>query len=191
MKHFMIVIAVFWMSAVAASQQVTLDDGRQAILNDDFTWHYIQNESQASENQHSVEENAVAPVIATPPVNHTERRTRLQLNSHKSSLLLSESGVEVVLGAATYQGGRLVIPTAITNQGSQSVIAVKIHLEVLDGKGKPLAIQDEITIWQSIKRMADTYLRPKMSVVGKIIHVDVEEASDYQLVATISAIETR
>ena len=114
----------------------------------------------------------------------------MELNDHKPSLQISESGIDIVLGSARYRDGKLILPTAITNQSTQSVINIRLAVTLWDEQGVELT-QQTVTIWQSIKRMADTYLRPKSSVAGKAIEVDVPFAERYQLMVTLSQLETR
>jgi len=164
----------------AASQVIELEDGRKVQLNDDFTWQYVQ-----PENTHQ----ATALAVAAPIIS-SQRGTTLVLESGKPSLQLSDSGVDIVIGAASYQNGKVVLPTAITNQSSLSVINVQLKIELLDSQGKKLAEQ-ETTVWQSIKRLAETYLRPKTAAEGKVIEIEVPKAESYQLIATVSNLETR
>ena len=164
----------------AASQVIELQDGRKVQLNDDFTWQYVQ-----PENTHQ----ATALAVAAPIIS-SQRGTTLALESSKPSLQLSDSGVDIVIGAASYQNGKVVLPTAITNQSSLSVINVQLKIELLDSQGKKLAEQ-ETTVWQSIKRLAETYLRPKTAAEGKVIEIEVPKAESYQLIATVSNLETR
>lgn len=164
----------------AASQVIELEDGRKVQLNDDFTWQYVQ-----PENTHQ----AAALAVAAPIIS-SQRGTTLVLESGKPSLQLSDSGVDIVIGAASYQNGKVVLPTAITNQSSLSVINVQLKIELLDSQGKRLAEQ-ETTVWQSIKRLAETYLRPKTAAEGKVIEIEVPKAESYQLIATVSNLETR
>lgn len=164
----------------AASQVIELEDGRKVQLNDDFTWQYVQPENTPQETALAV----AAPIISS------QRGTTLVLESGKPSLQLSDSGVDIVIGAASYQNGKVVLPTAITNQSSLSVINVQLKIELLDSQGKKLAEQ-ETTVWQSIKRLAETYLRPKTAAEGKVIEIEVPKAESYQLIATVSNLETR
>jgi hypothetical protein len=164
----------------AASQVIELEDGRKVQLNDDFTWQYVQ-----PENTHQ----AAALAVAAPIIS-SQRGTTLVLESGKPSLQLSDSGVDIVIGAASYQNGKVVLPTAITNQSSLSVINVQLKIELLDSQGKKLAEQ-ETTVWQSIKRLAETYLRPKTAAEGKVIEIEVPKAESYQLIVTVSNLETR
>lgn len=164
----------------AASQVIELEDGRKVQLNDDFTWQYV-----LPENTHQ----ATALAVAAPIIS-SQRGTTLVLENGKPSLQLSDSGVDIVIGAASYQNGKVVLPTAITNQSSLSVINVQLKIELLDSQGKKLAEQ-ETTVWQSIKRLAETYLRPKTAAEGKVIEIEVPKAESYQLIATVSNLETR
>nr|QIH43143.1 DUF3157 family protein [Vibrio ziniensis] len=169
---------MFSTSSAIASQVVELTDGRKVQLNDDFTWQYVQPER----SNHTVQ--VAVPVISSQP------GATLLLDSGKPSLQLSDSGVDIVIGSASYQDGKVVLPTAITNQSSLSVINIQLKIELLDSQGKKLAEQ-ETTIWQSIKRMAETYLRPKSVAEGKVIEIEVPKADSYQLIATVSNLETR
>lgn len=109
---------------------------------------------------------------------------------HRPVLQLSDSGVDVVLSAPRYEHGQLKLSSAITNQSSQSVIAVRLAIRVQDAQGV-WSEEQEVTIWQSIKRMAETYLRPRTSVEGKPLELNLAEQSQYTLHATIKQIETR
>ncbi|CSC96782.1 Protein of uncharacterised function (DUF3157) [Vibrio cholerae] len=114
----------------------------------------------------------------------------ITVGDHRPVLQLSDSGVDVVLSAPRYEHGQLKLSSAITNQSSQSVIAVRLAIRVQDAQGV-WSEEQEVTIWQSIKRMAETYLRPRTSVEGKPLELNLAEQSQYTLHATIKQIETR
>ncbi|MGV2840463.1 DUF3157 family protein, partial [Vibrio cyclitrophicus] len=148
-----------FVSSAFADQMVTLPDGKQVLLKDDFTWQYVapkQTEAAATTSEIAVPV-AAAPVVAVPVATNT-RGTTVVVNSKKPSLQLSQSGVDVVLGAIRYENGELIIPTAITNQGNQAVILVSLNISVFTVEGELLA-EEKVAVWKSIKRMADTYLR--------------------------------
>ncbi len=166
-------------SAASYAQVLTLEDGRQVKLNDDFTWQYVEPQSMSQET-----------VIHAAPIAQKARATTFEMESEKPILQLSDSGVEVVLGAAYYQGDTLVIPAAITNQSSQSVIAVVLSITLYDEQGQPLLTQ-QLPIWQSIKRMADSYLRPQTQAQGKPITLQVDRQQGYQISANIERVEMR
>ncbi|MBF4335016.1 DUF3157 family protein [Vibrio anguillarum] len=181
MKTIPVITMLLSMTASAASyaQVLTLEDGRQVKLNDDFTWQYVEPQSMSQET-----------VIHAAPIAQKARATTFEMESEKPILQLSDSGVEVVLGAAYYQGDTLVIPAAITNQSSQSVIAVVLSITLYDEQGQPLLTQ-QLPIWQSIKRMADSYLRPQTQAQGKPITLQVDRQQGYQISANIERVEMR
>ncbi|CAM3135536.1 DUF3157 family protein [Vibrio mytili] len=181
-------------SSVYTAEVVTLTDGREVKLNDDFTWHYVV--KSPALNTTKVEKAAIntpintAPTIATIPVVTKNVGTTVVVNSKKPTLQLSDSGVDILLGAASYENGRLILPTSLTNQSTQSVIQVEVEIEVFDMSGNSL-VKENVTIWQSIKRMAETYLRPKHAEQGKAIQLTVPESQQYQLTAKVIEVVTR
>lgn len=182
-----------FISSAFADQMVTLPDGKQVLLKDDFTWQYVaENKTEETTTTEITSAVATAPVAAVVavPVATSTRGTTIVVNSKKPSLQLSQSGVDVVLGASRYEGGELIIPTAITNQGTQAVILVSLNISVFTAEGELLA-QQEVAVWKSIKRMADTYLRPKTAEEGKLIELDLAEHPEYQIKAEIIEVVAR
>ncbi|PTP12188.1 DUF3157 domain-containing protein [Vibrio sp. 10N.286.51.C3] len=191
MKSYLLIASALLSSSAFADQMVTLQDGKQVLLKDDFTWQYVaqkQAEEVATTSEIAVPVAAV-PVVAVPVTKNT-RGTTIVVNSKKPSLQLSQSGVDVVLGASRYEGGELIIPTAITNQGTQAVILVSLNISVFTAEGTLLA-EEEVAVWKSIKRMADTYLRPKTGEEGKLIKIDLEQHPEYQIKAEITEVLAR
>ncbi|CAK1796658.1 DUF3157 family protein [Vibrio crassostreae] len=191
MKSYLLIASALLSSSAFADQMVTLQDGKQVLLKDDFTWQYVA-QKQAEEvatTSEIAEPVAAVPVVAVPVTTNT-RGTTIVVNSKKPSLQLSQSGVDVVLGASRYEGGELIIPTAITNQGTQAVILVSLNISVFTAEGTLLA-EEEVAVWKSIKRMADTYLRPKTGEEGKLIKIDLEQHPEYQIKAEITEVLAR
>lgn len=201
MKSYLLIASALlansvFVSSAFAEQMVTLPDGKQVLLKDDFTWQYVapqQTEAAAITLEIAVPVSA-APIAAAPvvavPVSTNTRGTTIVVNSKKPSLQLSQSGVDVVLGASRYEDGELIIPTAITNQGTQAVILVSLNISVFTAEGELLA-EEEVAVWKSIKRMADTYLRPKTGEEGKPIKLDLEQHPEYQIKAEITEVLAR
>jgi hypothetical protein len=51
--------------------------------------------------------------------------------------------------------------------------------------------KEKVTVWQSIKRMADTYLRPQQAEQGKTIKLAVPQSQQYQFSAKVVEVQTR
>ncbi|MFC3023799.1 DUF3157 family protein [Vibrio zhugei] len=169
-----------------ATQMVTLQDGRKVQLNSDFTWQYVQQQTdsamQASPTQPA---DLAAPIIA-----HKMERALITVDKPTPLMQLSRSDIDVVLGATTYQDGNLSIPTALTNQGQQSAIEVTLQWQIRNQQDAVIRSGKQV-IWQSIKRMGSTYLRPATSQAGKTLHIDVAANQYHTFAAEISHIELR
>ncbi|WP_408901050.1 DUF3157 family protein [Photobacterium piscicola] len=181
-------------SAWAADQTVTLKDGRQVILHDNFTWQY---KAQANDPATSplLKTTATAiPVVATSavaiPIISAPKGVEVELGTTKAIQQLSDSGMDVLLTAAHYENGTLIIPTMMTNQSSKSVVNVTMKVRLSNSDGQTIAT-DEFTIWRSINRMPDTYFRPKTQHQGKPIIFDVPKAERYFIDAEITDVDMR
>ncbi|AXY02255.1 DUF3157 family protein [Vibrio alfacsensis] len=204
MKTWITLATLLATSSAYAAEVVKLEDGREVKLNDDFTWEYVVKKAAPEttlEKAEAVEAAAVAasttaleavtaPEIATIPVVNKKVGTTVVVNAKKPTMQLSDSGVDVLIGSASYDDGELILPTSITNQSSQSVIQVEVEVQVFDMSGK-LLVKDNITVWQSIKRMADTYLRPQQAEQGKAIKLAVPQSQQYQFSAEVLEVKTR
>lgn len=186
MKNWML-IGLMMSSSSFAAQTVTLEDGRQVQLNDDFTWEY-----KVTPLSQATEQAVKNPIKAAPtiPVANKHVGTKLTVNSDKPIMQLSDSGVDILLGTASYQEGELWIPTSLTNQSHQAVILVSLQITLSNLQGEELS-QQTINIWQSIKRMAETYLRPQQAQQGQVIHLEVPQAEQYYLSAKVVEVTTR
>lgn len=195
-------------SAMAAPKVATLEDGRQVILHDDFTWQYVvpveqrqHPESKPVESSATSTPVKAAPVVAAPvsapiaavpvaavPVKTTAQGVKVVPGANKNVQQLSRSGVDVLLRPASYRNGELVIPTSLTNQGTESVVLVEMQVRLRDEKGQELA-QLKDKIWTSVKRMPETYFRPKTQREGKELKVSVPKAESYIIEAVIIEVE--
>ncbi|WP_050920133.1 DUF3157 family protein [Vibrio campbellii] len=211
MKTWITLATLLASSSVYAAEVVKLADGREVKLNDDFTWEHVVKKATPKATETTLEKveaveaaavvastTAVEAVatptptteIATIPVVNKKVGTTVAVNAKKPTMQLSDSGVDVLIGSASYENGELIFPTSITNQSSQSVIQVEVEVQVFDMTGKPLAKQS-VTVWQSIKRMADTYLRPQQAEQGKAIKLAVPQSQQYQFSAEVLEVKTR
>lgn len=181
MKRFVWAVGLASLTLQAfATETLQLKDGRSVQLNDDFTWHYVSENTAGSTT--SV---AVAPV--TQP---TLSAVTVKVGDNRPILQLSDSGVDVVLSNPRYEQGKLKLDSAITNQSSQAVISVRLTVRMQDAQGV-WCDEQEVAVWQSIKRMAETYLRPHTSVAGKPLEFTVDQQPEYLLHVTIQQVETR
>lgn len=187
MRSYLLIASALLSGSAFADQLITLPDGKQVNLKDDFTWEYV---ATQAESEVTTSSTSAKPSIAAIPVATAVTGTTIKLDDTKPSLQLSKSGVDILLGAASYQDGELIIPTAITNQGTQPVIFVSLKVKVFSKEGELLAEQ-QVDTWKSIKRMAETYLRPQSSAEGKSIKLAIEKQDQYQLQAEVVEVLAR
>ncbi|PSW27950.1 DUF3157 domain-containing protein [Photobacterium phosphoreum] len=180
-------------SAWAADQTITLKDGRQVILHDNFTWQYKAQTNHPTTSP-TLKTTTAIPVIATSamaiPVISASKGVAVEIGSKKAIQQLSNSGIDVLLTAAHYENGTLIIPTMMTNQSSKSVVNVTMKVRLSNSDGQTIAT-DEFTVWRSINRMPDTYFRPKTQHQGKPITFDVPKAERYFIDAEITDVDMR
>ena len=180
-------------SAWAADQTITLKDGRQVILHDNFTWQYKAQTNHPTTSP-TLKTTTAIPVIATSamaiPVISASKGVAVEIGSKKAIQQLSNSGIDVLLTAAHYENGTLIIPTMMTNQSSKSVVNVTMKVRLSNSNGQTIAT-DEFTVWRSINRMPDTYFRPKTQHQGKPITFDVPKATRYFIDAEITDVDMR
>ena len=168
-----------FVSSAFADQMVTLSDGKQVLLKDDFTWQYVSNASSNAES-----------ALTSIPVAKTTRGTTIKIGDTKPSLQLSKSGVDVLIGAGLYENEQLILPISVTNQSTEAVVLVTLNITVYSPTGE-LLHQGSINTWQSIKRLADTYLRPQTSAEGKYLAIDVDKYPEYKIDVEITDVSTR
>ncbi|MCD9495076.1 DUF3157 family protein [Photobacterium carnosum] len=191
-----IVIALIASSSVwAADQTITLKDGRQVVLHDNFTWQYkAQTNNSATSPTLKTTTATAIPVIATSavaiPIISALKGVEIELGTTKAIQQLSDSGMDVLLTAAHYENGTLIIPTMMTNQSSKSVVNVTMKVRLSNNDGQTIAT-DEFTVWRSINRMPNTYFRPKTQHQGKPITFDVPKAERYFIDAEITDVDMR
>ncbi|MCD9478478.1 DUF3157 domain-containing protein [Photobacterium phosphoreum] len=180
-------------SAWAADQTITLKDGRQVILHDNFTWQYKAQTNHPTTSP-TLKTTTAIPVIATSamaiPVISASKGVAVEIGSKKAIQQLSNSGIDVLLTAAHYENGTLIIPTMMTNQSSKSVVNVTMKVRLSNSDGQTIAT-DEFTVWRSINRMPDTYFRPKTQHQGKPIIFDAPKAERYFIDAEITDVDMR
>ena len=179
MKSYLLIASTLLSSSAFADQMVTLPDGKEILLKDDFTWHYHNKASSDGE-----------PVLKSIPIAKNTRGTTIIMGDTKPSLQVSKSGVDVLIGAGLYENEQLILPISITNQSTQAVVLVTLEVTVYSPTGE-LLHQESINTWQSIKRIAHTYLRPQTSAEGKYLAIDVAKYPEYKIDVEITDVSTR
>ena len=190
--YLMLLLSLMSINTFAADTVVQLKDGRSVVLHDDFTWEYLQPQKQESIQSAKYDEPHKLPPIEAIPVVASERHrlSEIQLGSSKNLLQIQQSGVELLFQAAHYESGELVIPVTVTNNSKASVIKVDVSYQLYDSQEQKIT-EGEASVWTSVKRLPDTYLRPQKQAKGIDIRIPVGELASYDFKAEISDITTR
>ncbi|MEZ9304513.1 hypothetical protein BCS95_05825 [Vibrio breoganii] len=190
-------LGLLLVSNVYAGQQVVqLEDGRQAVLNDDFTWKYLDVSGDEKVTNPTSVVSSDLPTTA-PMATSVAASTSLVagasivvLDGDNTQVAVEHSGVEINLVGTQWNDGYLVIDTEITNNGLQPVIKADLKIDVYDLQGNLLA-SEEHAAFRSIKRMADTYLRPQQTKQGSTIKIELPQQEQYQILSEISELDHR
>ncbi|MCQ1057989.1 DUF3157 family protein [Photobacterium sp. ZSDE20] len=200
----------------AASMIATLPDGREVILLDDNTWHFVGGDQEIAAQPTSSAKAATTPlttgttagkavttdatgsgaavvggaaVLATSSA--ASAKSNGDLVAPNTGRVVGEyqrSGVVIVAQAASYQEGKLTIPVSLRNEGTDSVILVEVATILRNNKGEVLQRDDHV-VWTSIKRMPETYFRPGTEREGKILTFSVPKLERYFLETDIKTVE--
>ncbi|MGO2509481.1 MAG: DUF3157 family protein [Vibrio hibernica] len=185
-------------STMAATTQVgtfTLENGTQVVLNDDFTWEYVLTQNvpakitampevskQAELTQPAAMTSSVAATtgaksnvtVATenrPTLAVTETLTTKAMTSTELLGKTAKNGIAVSLAQAKWDGDKLGLIFTLESSNSDSMVRVLVDAHFYNDQGVKLN-QQELPIWQAIKRMPETYLRKGDKRQSKVIWVE-------------------
>ena len=154
--------------------QVTLPDGRQVQLNDDFTWEYLLLKPTA-------DGSAVKGTVAVPVL------TEQAMSNPELLAQAVKDGIGVKL-AKVEGSDPLQLQFMVSNTGTRNVVRVRGSVTLFSEQGAQLAKQ-EARFWVGENRLPESYLRkgqqrPSMvlevprpaGLTGKpLVRVEIEE----------------
>ena len=164
------------LAQAAPLTQVTLADGRQVQLHDDFTWEYLLVKPAATVAGQAVTASVVAPVLTEQAMAHPD--------------LLSQAtrdGITVKLDQVAGDDP-LSLQFVVSNTGSRNVVRVNGSLTLFSAEGVQLSTQP-VRFWVGENRLPESYLRKEQQrpslvlemprpagLTGKpLVRVEIEE----------------
>ncbi len=160
------VLASSALPALAAEQLaiLTLENGSQVRLKDDFTWEYV--------------------------VLDQATQTLTEQAQAKPELLkvAAKDGVQVSLAQSHWQGDELALAFEVANTGSRNVVKVVVKASFYDDSGKPLKAQ-RFNAWLAEYRLPESYLRPGQARHSRTFDVDGLDPAQWQQGLVSLAIE--
>lgn len=149
----LIALCLFPVLAQAAPlSQITLPDGRQVQLNDDFTWEYLVVKPAEPVQGVAAEVNAGAVVTVAAPVLTDQAKANPALLSQ-----MARDGVVVKLDKIE-GADPLTLTFMVSNTGHRNVVGVRGWVTLFSTDGVQLSRQ-EARFWVAENRLPDTYLR--------------------------------
>ncbi|MBD1571973.1 DUF3157 family protein [Vibrio sp. S17_S38] len=183
---FIVGLLLMPVSTMAATTKVgtfTLDNGTQVVLNDDFTWEYVLTQNvpaktnsvsevskQAALTQPAAMTSTVAAIKSSSST-ETETLTTKAMSSTELLGKTAKNGIAVSLAQAKWDGDKLGLIFTLESSNSDSMVTVLIDATFYNDQGVKLNEQ-ELPIWQAIKRMPETYLRKGEQRQSKVIWVE-------------------
>ncbi|MGX9462567.1 DUF3157 family protein [Shewanella sp. A14] len=159
-------------AAMAADVAViTLENGANVRLKDDFTWEYIITETiskPAAITQTSVTRTVeTVPMLpaanstTTPSVAPTTATTRLTAAAMAQPTLMgsaAKEGIKITLADTQWKGDKLGLVFDFESSSSDLVTVVNVEASFFNDQGS-LIKTETIEAWEAIFRMPETYLR--------------------------------
>jgi len=152
--------------AFAADRIAELPDGRKVVLKDDSTWSFA---AQHETNLRPKAAVSAEPQVAKPqpPQQITPNQPKRLLSATRlaDTLTTEHSGIALQLTLTEWKQGKGPIAVQVINQALKSVVSVEAQLSFYSTSGKLLSQQSQ-SVWQSIKRVPETYLRAGKQAAG-------------------------
>ena len=134
------------LAQAAPLTQVTLADGRQVQLNDDFTWEYLLVKPAETVAGKMVTASVAAPVL-----------TEQALANPDLLAQATRDGITVTLNQVEGEDP-LRLQFMVSNTGSRNVVRVNGSLTLFSAEGVQLATQP-VRFWVGENRLPESYLR--------------------------------
>ncbi|MCU8084534.1 DUF3157 family protein [Shewanella sp. SM23] len=168
---------------------ITLENGAQVRLKDDFTWEYVITETKAapnalaaaavasaSSNVASVPSAAVTTQTVAAPV------TTLTATAITQPELLgstAKDGIKVSFAEGQWKGDKLGLSFDLASTSNEHVTLVEVEASFFADNGTLLKTE-KLEVWEAIFRMPETYLRKGEQRKSSVIWVEGIDTSQWQ-----------
>lgn len=181
-------------SVIAADvATITLENGAQVRLKDDFTWEYIITETKVAAAPAvstdtapttAVTSTAAATAAAsnTPVVATAAPVTTLTANAIARPELLgstAKDGIKVTFTDSQWKGNKLGLTFELASTSSEHVTLVEVEASFFADDGSLLKTE-KLEVWEAIFRMPETYLRKGEQRKSRVIWVEDVDKNRWQ-----------
>lgn len=159
---------------------ITLENGAQVRLKDDFTWEYIITETKVAEAPAVA---TVAAVASTPVVVEAAKPvTTLTANAIARPELLgstAKDGIKVTFSESQWKDDKLGLTFELASTSGEHVTLVEVETSFFADDGTLLKTE-KLDVWEAIFRMPETYLRKGEQRKSPVIWVEGVDKSRWQ-----------
>ncbi|MGL4223080.1 MAG: DUF3157 family protein [Shewanella sp.] len=162
---------------------ITLENGAQVRLKDDFTWEYIITETKAAEMPVAVAAAPSANIVSTSTAAVAAAPvTTLTANAIARPELLgstAKDGIKVTFTDSQWKGDKLGLTFELASTSSEHVTLVEVEASFFADDGSLLKTE-KLEVWEAIFRMPETYLRKGEQRKSRVIWVEDVDKNRWQ-----------
>jgi hypothetical protein len=179
---------------------ITLENGTNVRLKDDFTWEYIITETVSAPKTINapaiatkVADTSVANISATAAqqtntvtpteaASVTDSTTRLTASAMAQPELLASTtkeGIKITLADTKWKGDKLGLVFDFDSTSNEHVTIVEVEVSFYDDNGALLKTE-KLEAWEAIFRMPETYLRKGQHRQSPVLWVEGVNQQQWQ-----------
>lgn len=162
---------------------ITLENGAQVRLKDDFTWEYIITETKAAEIPVAVAAAPSANIVSTSTAAVAAAPvTTLTANAIARPELLgstAKDGIKVTFTDSQWKGNKLGLTFELASTSGEHVTLVEVEASFFADDGSLLKTE-KLEVWEAIFRMPETYLRKGEQRKSRVIWVEDVDKNRWQ-----------
>ena len=170
---------------------ITLENGAQVRLKDDFTWEYIITETKVAAApavatvaapSSTVTTAAAAVASSTSAVEATKPVTTLTANAIARPEILgstAKDGIKVTFSESQWKQDKLGLTFELASTSGEHVTLVEVEASFFADDGTLLKTE-KLEVWEAIFRMPETYLRKGEQRKSPVIWVEGVDKNRWQ-----------
>lgn len=188
-------------AAMAADVAViTLENGANVRLKDDFTWEYIITETVSAPTTINVpaiatkvadtsvanisataaqQTNTVTPTVAASVTDSTTRLTASAMAQPELLASTTKEGIKITLADTKWKGDKLGLVFDFDSTSNEHVTIVEVEVSFYDDNGALLKTE-KLEAWEAIFRMPETYLRKGQHRQSPVLWVEGVNQQQWQ-----------
>ncbi|MGL5047919.1 MAG: DUF3157 family protein [Shewanella sp.] len=153
---------------------ITLENGAQVRLKDDFTWEYVLTETKATPN-------ILAATAVTTATKATEITTLTANAIARPELLGStaKDGIKISFSESQWKDDKLGLRFELASTSSENVTSVEVEASFFADNGTLLK-SEKLKVWTALFRMSETYLRKGEQRKSRMIWVEGVDKNQWQ-----------